>query len=199
MIVYRRSEWDTPTPLSPPRDHGRYHTAGGTTAHYWCTHPHGPWAELLRAEGPVDPATAGFLRRLWVARIDVDPIVIGFDQAADVGLSPHDLVADDHTACRQLADRLVTDGIDTIRVPSAALPGTDNVVLFGDRVQTDYDPVFADPVVDLPTAVAAADATVPAGVAERVCHIGQQHAGLAAWRNGETLDYDQPRAPTKTP
>lgn len=50
--------------------------------------------------------------------------------AAKWGLGTGDLVDDDWSACHTAARRLRAAGVDTIRVPSAALPGTENLVLF---------------------------------------------------------------------
>ncbi len=59
------------------------------------------------------------------------PTEITFDNADTYGLSADDLVADNQTACRDLARQFRNDpdGPRALVVPSAALPGTQNLVL----------------------------------------------------------------------
>jgi hypothetical protein len=197
LVCYRLSAYDTPVPPSPSSRSGRYHRAGGSPAHYWSLHPHTPWAEIYRWEGVTAPPP-GERRRLWAARIHVTPTVITFDNAEDFGVQPGDLVADDHTACRALADRLRSLGTAAIQVPSAALPGTTNLVLLDDRILIDYDSAPVDPI-DLPAAVAADLASGPPGVCHEVTHLGAPHAGRDAWMTGRTHHYAQPHADLRRP
>lgn len=198
LQAFRLSDYDTPLPPSPSSRSGRYHVVGGRPAHYWSLHPQGPWAEMLRANGMRTQAdTLGIRKRLWVARFDLDPLVLGFAEADAYGIAPHDLVADDHAACQALAARLVDDGVMSMVVPSAALPGADNLVLFRDLVQADYGPTPVDPRVDVPTAVAADQARPQAEVVELVCHIGDDHPALEAWAAGRPYAYAQPPAPVR--
>jgi hypothetical protein len=44
LVVYRHSDWSQPLPPFLPEDEGRFHRPGGRITHYWCLHPHGPWA-----------------------------------------------------------------------------------------------------------------------------------------------------------
>jgi hypothetical protein len=197
LVAYRLSDWDTPLPPSPSRSDARFHRAGGRIAHYWSMHPHGPWAELLRADGIRLPDPAEFRKRLWVVRIDADPLRVGFDEAHLYGIAPTDLIADDHDACRDLADRLAAGGTDAINVPSAALPGVENLVLLGDRVQADYLPAVIDAAVDVPSAAASDDGAPPPGPGDLVRHFGDPHAALEAWRANESYLYTQPPAPRR--
>lgn len=195
LHTFRLSDYDTPLPPSPSSRSGRYHVAGGPPAHYWSLHPHGPWAELLRSNGMRTPDdAAGLRKRLWVARFDVDPVPVTFDTAGSHDIAPADLVADDHAPCQQLAQRLVRGGVDAIIVPSAALPGVDNLVLFGPRVQADYGPEPVDPTVDVPAAVAADHARPQGELIEVVRHVGEPHAAHQAWVAGQPYGYPQPHA-----
>ena len=76
-------------------------------------------------------------------------------------------------------------------MPSAALPGTDNVVLFGERAAAPYlvDPLGA---VDVPASPTAEAGRPPLGVLERVRRRGAPHAALEAWRAGEPFRFAEP-------
>jgi hypothetical protein len=68
--------------------------------------------------------------RTWAIDVPADGLVeIPYDDA---------WVADDYAACQGLADTLRTAGHAGAIVPSAALPGTRNVVLFGGRVTSPW-------------------------------------------------------------
>lgn len=193
LAAYRLSDWDSPLPASPSRHHTRYGRPGIRPVHYWSLHPHGPWAEYLRHQGLSGPPDSfGLRKRLWAARFDVDPVVIGFDEAAEYATTPDGLVADAYEACQALADRLVASGVEVIQVPSAALPGTDNLVVFGDRVHAPYQIEPIDPGLDVPCAVAAEDGHGQPGLPAFVRHYGHTHPGLASWRAGTTHVYAPP-------
>lgn len=98
----------------------------------WSLHPLTPWAEH-----------------------DLDPTRVGFEQAHEYQLDPDDLVADDDTACQRLGGRLLAEqAAVALEVPSAALPGTRNLVIFGARAASPYA-VDAVGDVDVPTTVTA--------------------------------------------
>jgi hypothetical protein len=160
---------------------------------YMCLHPLGPWAEFLRA---VDLRTSEQLahvrHRTWVLRIDLAGLPrIGFEEAAGHGLRPGDLVADDPRACHRLADRLRAAGALGAIVPSAALPGTDNVVMFGARASAPYL-VEAVSAIDVPASLTADGGRPPLGVLERVRRRGAPHPALEAWRAGEPFRFAEP-------
>jgi hypothetical protein len=71
-------------------------------------------------------------------------------------------------------------------VPSAALPGTKNVVIFGERVRIPYggNPIDEG---DIPTSVLAERSQPPDGIAALVRYSGDDHAGLTEWRLGGSL------------
>ena len=130
--------------------------------------------------------------RTWALRVDLTGLPhIGFAEAAEHGLRPGDLVSDDLRACHRLAARLRAAGVPGAIVPSAALPGTENVVLFGERAAAPYlvEPLSA---VDVPASLTADGGRPPLGVLERVRRRGVPHAGLEAWRAGEPLPPAEP-------
>lgn len=196
LVAYRLAAWDTPFWVRPNRGPARYHDAMAGPTQYLSLHPLGPWAEHLRAHGIREPERLAELRlRLWAVRLEADRVqALDFDSAEQHGLRPADLVSDDHGACRAFADRVRLDPSAPVvwRVPSAALPGTRNLVIFGPRVASAYGAPPIDPEVDLPAAVAADRATTIEGLLARVRHRGERHAELEAWRRGRAYRLEEP-------
>jgi hypothetical protein len=192
--AYRLAAWRRPLRTEPSRLAGRFHRATeDCPTQYACLHPLGPWAEFLRATGLRGPEQLALVRqRTWALQHDLSRLArIGFAEAAEHGLEPADLVADDHAACHALADRLRAAGAPGAVVPSAALPGTDNVVLFGPRVPSPYG---LSPVgrVDVPASLTADGGRPPVGLLEAVRRPGGPHAALDAWRAGRPFRFREP-------
>lgn len=183
-IAYRHAAWDTPWWVNPNRNAGRYNRAGDPPTQYWCLHPLGPAAELLRSQGAMSEADLGTIRlRLWAARVEVADIPeVTFDNADRFGLRAEELVAEELRPTQELAHRLRADGTPGLLAPSAALPGTTLMVLFGPRLLFPYllDPI--DPEDQVPTAHAA-DSLVPDEVVPFVRGRGDQHSALEEWRS----------------
>lgn len=72
-------------------------------------------------------------------------------------------------------------------MPSAALPGTDNLVLFGARVS---HPCLAEPLStdEVPTGHLSDGARPPAEVAALVRWLGAPHTVLEQWKATGTFD-----------
>jgi hypothetical protein len=194
VAAYRLASWRRPLRTEPSRVAGRFHReTEESPTQYLCLHPLGPWAEFLRATDLRTPEQLAAVRhRTWALRISLDGLVrIGFADAGDHGLRPGDLVSDDLRACHRLADRLRAAGVPGAIVPSAALPGTDNVVLFGERAAAPY---LVDPLslVDVPSSLTADGGRPPLGVLERVRRRGAPHAALEAFRAGEPYRFVEP-------
>ncbi len=134
---------------------------------------------------------------LWAVKVllEDEPPEITFDRAADFELSGEDLVADDYAPCRSFAQRLRDDpyGPRAFIAPSAALPGTRNLVLLDPFVAIGYEllPVAAE---DLPVAMAAQDGRCPEDLWNLVHFRGAptHHAALAAWQDGEDFEFIEP-------
>lgn len=182
LVAYRHAAYDTPWWAFPSSRSGRFHLAVVDTVQYLCLHPLGPAAEVLRHNvGPGGDAD-GVLLNLWAVILD-DPealVRVGFDNCTDFGLAPAELVGDDYAPTQQLGDRLRADGAPGLIVPSAALPGTENVVLFGPRV--------AHPYLSVPLSAAEvatghlSDGARPAReVLPLVRWIGAPHRSLQEW------------------
>lgn len=205
LVCYRASSYLTPVRA---RAHGsssagRYHDAGSPATQYFSLHPLTPWAELARNQRCRDLDDALEARvAVWAIRLvlEEEPARVDFDAAAAGNLvhsvSPRDLVADDATRCRALADAYRADpaAAKAIRVPSAALPGTENLVVFGRRRTIRYE---ATPLrrIQVPAAVASVDGRLPRDLFRLVRRLGDRHAGYESWRRGDT--YEIPTIATK--
>ena len=132
--------------------------------------------------------------RIWVLRVK-EPRVheVNFDTATEFGLEPADLVADDYGACQNFADRCRREANlpEAIRVPSAALPGTNNLVIFGPRVLAPYD-VIPIEQIDVPGSVVAEGAHPLHTLVEQVRFLGEEHPALEAWSSGNEWTFSEP-------
>lgn len=198
---YRISDWDTPLRANPNRSPGRFNRASSPATQYVGLHPLTPWAEYLRYHG-LRAEEDIIVRQLsiWAIRVDLSTAVeITFENATDFGIEASDLVSDDHGACQSLADRLREDARSpkAIIVPSAALPGTRNLVVFGERVMIPYlwDPLDEG---DIAACIVASKATPPLDLLPLVRQEGDQHAELEAWNAGRLYEFaDLHRAPSE--
>lgn len=179
MIAYRVASYDTPCPPSPSRRDGRWGKAGGEVVNYWCEAPYTAWAEIYRYSGIQPDDVDGVSERLWVGRFDhIDLLDLDEDSAADWGTSLDELTGDEWGPCQAVAERLLEAGHREIRVPSAALPGTFNLVLFGQRLPIPLTAGVREPLVDIPCAVAADNSTGIPSVLSSVRHRGAPHPGM---------------------
>lgn len=175
---------------TPQQPAGRWHRDGHAFAQYLAASPAGAWAELIRYLHLRSPeAVAEQRRALWQVYVRLDDIadLSTFDLWAASGLDPAAAVADDHSACQDIADWLTESGYRGVLAPSAALPGSTNLTIFGERYEheTTDDPgalPARDPNLWLPVALAAAGAHPPRGLVTRTRYVGQPHGGLDDWR-----------------
>lgn len=193
MVAYRLSTYGNPLRTEPARRPGRYHTGEeDSPTQYVCLHPLGPLAEFMRANDVRLPEQVRQVRqRTWALRLEIDGLPeITLATAEDFGLEATGLVADDASRCQELGTRL-RDEVPGIVVPSAALPGTRNVVLLGPRVGSPYlvDPISA---VDVPASITAHAARPILSLLDVVCFKGELHAELEAFNRDEEFDFDEP-------
>lgn len=198
LVCYRASSYLTPVRA---RAHGwsstgRYHDWGSPATQYFSLHPLTPWAELARNQRCRDLDDALETRiAIWAIRLvlDVEPAPVDFDAAAAgtlaTRIAPADLVADDAAGCRALAEahRADPSAEKVIRAPSAALPGTDNIVVFGRRRAIRYE---ATPLraIQVPAAVSSVDGRLPRDLFRLVRRLGDPHAGYESWLAGDRYE-----------
>lgn len=193
MICFRFASYATPLRTMPAWQPARFSFGDeDEPTQYLCLHPLGPLAELMRGADLRSPEQVLAVRtRTWAVRVPLDDLPeITFDTAEEFGITAAQLVGDDHRPCRQLARRLrrLADGAV---VPSAALPGTRNVVLFGARVAAPYlsEPVSA---LDLPASITAEAGRPPLSLLSLVRFTNSAHASLDAWRRGAMFEFQEP-------
>lgn len=198
VTTFRLAAYETPLWAIDNFSAGRYKDIDDGATQYLSLHPMTPWAELLRNERRRSAGAALQLRvPLWTIKLDLNraPTEITFDNAGAYGLTAYDLVADDQTACSDLARefRSDPDGPRALLVPSAALPGTQNLVLLDPYVAISY---LAEPVApeDLPTCMAAQDGRCPDGLWDLVHHhhSPRMHAELEAWHHSDSFEFVEP-------
>lgn len=183
-IGYRHAAWDTPWWASPNREQGRFHRTLEAPTQYLCLHPLGVPAELLRHLGVavVDDLDTINLR-LWAAKLELDGLTrIDFDNANDFGITPDELVGEDYDPTQTLAHRLRATGVPGLVTPSAALPGTEIVTLFGARTLSPFLFAPIDPDDQLATAHVAEKSRPADEVVPLVRWFGTPHVGLAEWQ-----------------
>lgn len=193
--AFRHAAYDTPWWAFPSSREGRFHRAGQDTVQYLSLHPLGPAAEMLRHNvGPGgDPEQ--IVLNLWTATIDVDAVTwVDFQDCHAYGLTADKLVGDDYGSTQALAAAVRSGGADAMVVPSAALPGTHNLILFGIRV---LHPLLWNPLSpeEIPTGHITDGARVAAEIAGRVRWLGASHAALEQWKKTGTYKlFDDPFA-----
>ena len=184
VVGYRVADWDTPLWSNPNRSPSRF-SIPGEAVQYWSLHPLTPWAEYLRGMNLRDPDQAAEIRlRPWAAEIALPDhtVDLTFEATGDLGLDQEALVDDDWTICQEW---VLDNRPPAMLVPSAALPGTVNIVLFGPRVRSRYGVVPIDLGLDVPCDPAAHDASVVVDLLQHIRWRGEPHAGLLAWQTGD--------------
>jgi RES domain-containing protein len=194
VIAYRFASYATPVRTIADSRPARFHRGGEPEpTQYLSLHPLGPMAELMRSNDLRAPEQLAATRvRTWALEAAIDELdEINFDNAERWGISAAELVADDQSACRALADGLRTNDVHGVIVPSAALPGTRNVVLFGPRVAAPYLTTAVSPV-DIPASITSEGGRPPTSMTDVVRFIGDPHSALEAWSHGDDFEFVEP-------
>lgn len=195
FIVFRHAAYDSPWWAFPSARGGRFHRAGEQTVQYLSLHPLGPAAEILRHNVGPDGDPDDVMLNLWTAAVDVEDVArIDFDDCGTYGHTVDELVGDDYSATQALADTVQVTGTQAMIVPSAALPGTHNLILFGVRLLHPYpgEPLGAE---EIPTGHLTDGARSAAEVAAHVRWFGTPHASAEQWKATGTYDlFNDPSA-----
>jgi hypothetical protein len=193
LICYRFAAYATPLRTVPAGQPARYSRGDeNEPTQYLALHPLGPLAELMRNADLRTPEQIRAVRtRTWALEVPLDDLPeIEFDTADQFEIEAEALVADDRGACQGLVSQL-REQVPGIVVPSAALPGTRNVVLFGRRVAAPYltEPVSA---LDIPTSITAEHGRPPLALLDIVRFVGDPHPALEAWQQGASFTFVEP-------
>ena len=202
FVTFRIANYETPLWSVENFSAGRYNSAGSRFTQYLSLHPLTPWAELLRSEDRRTRERAVLMRYpLWAirAQIEDEPFELSFDNAADFGLNPGDLVDDDHGACRALAEAFRSGGHRAFTAPSAALPGTTNLIVLEPHVLVSFNQVPFDEI-DWPGSMASQEGRCPEALWEGVHYraASTKHPGLDAWERGDTFEFEEPEVSAAT-
>jgi RES domain-containing protein len=194
VVCYRFASYATPLRTVPAWQPARFSRGDeDDPTQYLALHPLGPLAELMRsAELRSSEQLRTVSTRTWALHVPLDDLPeITFDNAEQYEITAERLVGDDHGPCQELADRLRAKRLPGVIVPSAALPGTRNVVLFGARVAAPY---LTSPVstLDIPSSITADGARPPASLAALVRFPGDAHPALEAWRSAADFTFAEP-------
>jgi RES domain-containing protein len=180
VIAYRATSYDVPVWVSPNRREGRWNIANQEPiAQYMSLDAEAPFAEMLRHENLRSELDASHYRTtIWQLRVDSGAIVdySTFELADAAGFDPEALVSDDYGLCQAEARWLVSHNARGVLAPSAALPGSTNLTLFGPRVRVRWGTrvKLASSVPAQPISTGAP----PAGLTERVRYYGQREPRL---------------------
>jgi RES domain-containing protein len=175
-VAFRYSNYDTPFWVRPNTEAGRWHEFGDGPTQYLSTTVDGAWAELIRAEGLRSEQEVALVRMpMWVAEVHLQRIADygTFDKAEAAGFIPEALIDDDYSRCQKEGNRLRLAGFQGVLAPSAALPGSLNLTIFGPRIASTWGlrPLLASSIPATEIAVGSP----PGGVVGRVRHKGEAH------------------------
>jgi hypothetical protein len=150
---------------------------------------------MLRHNVGPDGDPDDIILNLWTATVDIDAVThVDFADCHRYGRTADELVGDDYTATRALADAVHAGGAAAMVVPSAALPGTHNLIVFGVRLLYPYawEPLIPE---EIPTGHLTDGARVPAEVTDHVRWFGATHSALEQWKATGAYDrFDEPIA-----
>jgi RES domain-containing protein len=180
VLAYRATSYDVPVWVSPNRHQGRWNIANQEPiAQYMSLDAEAPFAEMLRHENLRFESEASHYRTtIWQLQVNSGAIVdySTFELAETAGFDPAALVSDDYERCQAEARWLVGHNARGVLAPSAALPGSQSLTLFGPRVRVRWvTPVkLASSIPAQPISTG----TPPAGLTKRVRYYGQREPCL---------------------
>jgi len=195
LTAFRHAGYDSPWWAIPSPVGGRFHRGGQDTVQYLSLHPLGPAAEMLRHNVGPDGNPDDVILNLWTAVLDIDGVTrVDFDDCETYGRTADELVGDDYRPTQALADAVRAAGAAAMMVPSAALPGTHNLILFGVRL---LHPFLWEPLMpeEVPTGHLTDGARSAAEVVGYVRWFGTPHTAAEQWKATGTYEpFDDPMA-----
>lgn len=180
---FRYSSYDVPFWVRANTTNERWHKHGDAATQYLSATPDGAWAELIRNENLRSEADLSLVAMpLWQAQIDHARIADyrDFESAELAGFDPESLIDDDQSACQAEGQRLRASDFAGVLYPSAALPGEQNLVLFGPRILLPWGASRR-----LASGIPGSRLTVgapPRDLLPRVRHVGARHAGFSEFQ-----------------
>ena len=182
--AYRATTYDVPLWVLPNRQNGRWNIAGRDCTQYMCLDADAPYAEMIRHERLTTEAEVAMLRvYLWELRLHEAAIVdySTFEKAEAAGFPPEALVDDDHERCQIEAQWLKSNKARGVLAPSAALPGTMSLTLFGPKVEVPWGTV-TKLSSEVPVRRVGGQGPPPVRLVASVRQFGASHPELDAYR-----------------
>jgi RES domain-containing protein len=179
-VYFRYSSYDVPFWARANTTDERWHCAGDGPTQYLSATPDGAWAELIRNENLRSETDLALVAMpLWQARIAQARVADyrDFETAERAGFDPESLIHDNQDKCQIEGRRLRGAGFAGVLYPSSALPGEQNLALFGPRILLPWGASQ-----QLASGVRATKLTVgapPRDLLPRVRHAGARHAGFS--------------------
>jgi RES domain-containing protein len=138
-VVFRATTYDTPLWVSPNSRQGRWsHPQDGTIAQYMALDVAGALAEMVRSENLRTYEEARELRvSIWELRVD-EGAIVDFSSprlAEEQGFAWEELLSDRWDECQAEGREIATAGGRGVLAPSASLPGSRCLTLFGPRTE----------------------------------------------------------------
>jgi RES domain-containing protein len=185
-VAFRYSNYDTPFWVRPNSEAGRWHDVGDEPTQYLSTTVEGAWAELIRAaEITSEPEVALVRMPMWAAHVNLKRLANygTFQLAEAAGFPPDALVDEDYERCQAEGRRLREAGFQGVISPSAALPETTNLTIFGARIASSWKvrPVLTSSIPATEIAVGSP----PEGIVDRVRQRGAAHSSLEAYLDAQ--------------
>lgn len=180
---FRYSSYDVPFWARANTTNERWHLAGDGPTQYLSVTPDGAWAELIRNENLRSENDLSLVAMpLWQARIEQSRVADyrDFETAELAGFDPENLIDDSQGACQTEGRRLRAAGFAGVLYPSAALPGEENLTLFGPKILLPWGSSRR-----LASGIPGSQLTVgapPADLLPRVRHLGARHAGFSEYQ-----------------
>ena len=177
------------TASTPLQDSGRWHREGEGYAQYMSLSALGAWAEYARYGSIRNKALAPKVKRdLWVVFVRESHIadLSTFDKYEACGLDPVIAVQLDRAPAQALADDLRAEGFRGILSPSAALPNTLNLTIFGERYEKELRTDLAawrnpDPDSWLPVQIASRRGPMPEELCTETVFEDKKHESYRDW------------------
>lgn len=188
-VAYRATSYDVPLWVNANRRNGRWNIAGQRPTQYMTLDAQAPFAEILRHEDlRTEEAASHYSSTIWQLQVD-DGLIVDystFELADAAGFDAEALINDDHERCQAEAQWLAGEGARGLLSPSAALPGSIGLTLFGARVCVPWNTT-----TELASSIPAQRLTTghpPSGLTTKVRYFGQPEPLLEKYlqvrRNG---------------
>lgn len=194
--VFRGTTYDEPLWVNPNRRDGRWNIANHGSTQYCCLDSEAPYAEMLRGEDLRNEHEASMYKTiLWQLRFEEGAVVdySTFDRAEAAGFPADALVEDDHERCQSEAALLQSLGARGLLSPSAALPGSVNLTIFGPRAPARWDTTAR--LASMVPVQRLSEGGAPRGLVKRVRYFGMPHAGLIEHQAAQRRLFDPGAAP----